>query len=321
MQKRKMWAWVWAGREKGHCVPVTGHPGNFWLSHSGTSCYSFVVDIQYDEIGIWSEVKLAIIKEYASAYSKIMEAKRREGIRPWHWIYIDAYAGPGFHLSKTSGELVKGSPLIAIKTNPPFHEYHFIDADPSRTAQLRDLVGPRKDVFIYSKDCNKVLLSEVYPKARYEDYGRALCLLDPYNINLTWQVIEAAGQSGSIEIFVNFMIMDINRNVLRRNPDKAVQAKVEQLTRLWGDESWRQVFYSTEENLFGEPEKVPNEKIAEAFRRRLKEKAGFKYVPAPMPMKTKGNSTIYYLYFASQKPAAADIVKDIFDKYRKRQGL
>jgi hypothetical protein len=40
-----------------------------------------------------------------------------------------------------------------------------------------------------------------------------------------------------------------------------------------------------------------------------------------MPMKTKSNSVIYYLYFASQKEAGMDIVSDIFDKYRKKQGL
>ncbi len=45
--------------------------------NAGTFCYSFVVAVEYDEIGIWSEVKLAIIKEYASAYAKILDAKRR----------------------------------------------------------------------------------------------------------------------------------------------------------------------------------------------------------------------------------------------------
>ena len=39
---------------------------------------------------------------------------------------------------------------------------------------------------------------------------RALCLLDPYNINLKWEVIETAGKMGSVEVFLNFMIMDIN---------------------------------------------------------------------------------------------------------------
>ena len=42
-------------------------------------------------------------------------------------------------------------------------------------------------------------------------------------------------------------------------------------------------------------------------------------MPKPMPMKT--NSVIYYLYFASQKEAGMDIVTDIFNKYRAKQGL
>ncbi len=277
--------------------------------------------VEYDEIGIWSEVKLAIIKEYASAYATIMEAHRRKRIQSLRWIYIDAYAGPGYHLSKTSGELVEGSPLIALNTDPPFHEYHFIDTESQRAEQLRMLAGERADVFIYSEDCNNVLVREIFPRARYEDYRRALCLLDPYNINLTWQVIEAAGKARSVEIFMNLMIMDINRNAMRRNPDRSIQSKMDQLTRLWGDESWKEAGYATDRNLFSEPEKVSNEEFAEAFRERLERKAGFKYVPTPMPMKTKSNSTIYYLYFASQKPAAASIVNDIFDKYRRKQGL
>jgi three-Cys-motif partner protein len=90
------------------------------------------VAIGYDEIGIWSEVKLAIIREYAAAYSTIMEASRREKLPRLSWVYIDAYAGPGYHLSRTTGETVEGSPLIALNTNPPFHEYHFIDTEPAR---------------------------------------------------------------------------------------------------------------------------------------------------------------------------------------------
>ena len=269
----------------------------------------------FDEIGIWSEVKLAIIKEYASAYATILDATRRDKIRGLRWLYIDAYAGPGVHLSKRTGQMVEGSPLIALNTSPPFSEYHFVDSDPKRAAQLRKLTGERKDVFIYSADCNEILLQKVFPRAKYENYRRALCLLDPYNINLRWEVIEAAGEMGSIDVFLNFMIMDINRNVLRKNPDKAIQSKVEQLTRLWGDETWIDVAYDTSGNLFGDPEKVSNERFEAAWRERLKKKAGFKFVSQPMPMKTKTNSVIYYLYFASQKPVAAGIVDDIFKKY------
>lgn len=277
--------------------------------------------VEYDEIGIWSEVKLAIIKEYAAAYATILEAQRRDRISSLKWLYIDAYAGPGLHLSKTTGKVVDGSPLIALKTNPPFAEYHFIDADPRRAEQLRDLSGDREDVFIYSEDCNAVLLRDVFPRARYKDYRRALLLLDPYNINLTWEVVETAGKMGSVDVFLTFMIMDINRNALRKNQDKAIQSKVDQLTRLWGDETWKEAAYDSSYNLFGDPEKVPNERFEAAWRERLQKKAGFKFVSKPMPMKTKTKSVIYYLYFASQKPVAAGIVDSIFDKYRKRQGL
>ncbi len=277
------------------------------------------MSVEYDEIGIWSEVKLAIVREYAAAYSKIMEARRREKITRLRWIYIDAYAGPGYHLSKTTGEIVEGSPLIALNTDPPFHEYHFVDTEPARATQLRELTAARRDVEVYTEDCNTILLSKVFPRAQYSDYRRALCLLDPYNINLRWEVIEAAGKSGSIEIFLNFMIMDINRNALRKRMEKSLQPKVDQLTRLVGDESWKDAGYRDVDTLFGaDYQKVSNDEFAEWFRQRLIVKAGFKHVPKPMPMKTKNNAVIYYLYFASQKPAALNIVNDIFKKYGQR---
>jgi three-Cys-motif partner protein len=277
------------------------------------------VAVEYDEIGVWSEAKLAIVREYAAAYSKIMEAWRRDKINRLSWIYIDGYAGPGYHVSKATGEVVEGSPVIAMNIVPAFHEYHFIDTEPARSQQLRDIAGDRKNVHTYTEDCNTVLLRDVFPRAKHSDYRRALCLLDPYNIDLTWEVIEAAGKSGSVDMFLNFMIMDINRNALRKRVEKSLQSKMDQLTRLVGDESWKEAGYREVETLFGiDYQKVSNEEFAEWFRQRLITKAGFKHVPKPMPMKTKNNAVIYYLYFASQKPAALNIVNGIFKKYGQR---
>ena len=278
------------------------------------------MDQEYDEIGVWSEVKLAIVKDYAAAYATIMDAARRKSIPSLKWIYIDAYAGPGIHLSRETGETVKGSPLIAVNTNPPFHEYHFIDSNPKRVEQLRLLTRDMENVFTYEDSCDNVLMQKVFPRAEYRDFRRALCLLDPYSIDLNWRLIEKAGKMGSVEVFVNFMIMDVNRNVLRNDP---LAGKVEQMTRLWGDETWRDHAYYKTPTLFEEDKlsKVSNERLAEAFRRRLVDKAGFKYVPKPMPMKTKSNSIIYYLYFASPNNAGAHIVEDIFSKYSRDQGF
>jgi three-Cys-motif partner protein len=63
-------------------------------------------------------------------------------------------------------------------------------------------------VIVYDGDCNEGLLREVFPQCRYENYRRALCLLDPYKLNVNWDVLKTAGQMKSIEVFYNFMIMD-----------------------------------------------------------------------------------------------------------------
>ena len=84
----------------------------------------------------------------------------------------------------------------------------------------------------------------------------------------------------------------------------------------WGDRSWAQVAYTSERSLFRELEKEPNEVIAEGFRKRLVEVAGFKRVPKPMPMRNDQGAVVYYLFFASQVDVAERIVADIFEKYR-----
>ena len=57
-----------------------------------------------DEIGYWSEVKLDIVKKYATAYSTIMA---KQSLIKRH-IYIDAFAGAGQHISKATGDFVPG---------------------------------------------------------------------------------------------------------------------------------------------------------------------------------------------------------------------
>lgn len=212
-----------------------------------------------------------------------------------------------------------------LLTTPPFKEYHFIDLDKGNIEALKlqvrsTSIGPYdpNSVNFYNADCNEVLLSQVFPRVRYEQYIRALCLIDPYGLQLNWSVIETAGRMKSIEIFLNFPIMDINRNVLYRDPTKADPKQIQRLNRYWGDDSWREAAYSTAGNLFGIEEKTTNLALSEAFQKRLQTVAGFLYVPKPIAMKNTKGAVVYYLYFASQKPVASRIVKAIFDKHRDR---
>jgi three-Cys-motif partner protein len=120
-------------------------------------------------------------------------------------------------------------------------------------------------------------------------------------------------------MFLNFPVMDMNRNAIWRNPDKVSTSGVARMTKFWGDESWREAAYAESRQLtfFGkEMKKQDNEQIVAAFRKRLKEIAGFKFVPQPLPMTNSMNAVVYYLFLASPKAVAEKIITSIFDKYR-----
>lgn len=269
-----------------------------------------------DEIGYWSEIKLDIIQEYAQTYSQILSAQKHPKLKH---IYIDGFAGAGMHISRQTGEFKPGSPLNALWVKPPFKEYHLVDLDSGKANMLRDITKNNPAVFVYEEDCNKVLLKKVFPRARYEDYTRALCVLDPYGINLDWELVETAGKMKSIDIFLSFFIMDMNMNVLKHDSSSVSRSQAERMNRFWGDDTWKVAAYVTEPDLFGDVQrKADNDAIVNAYKKRLKDIAGFKYVQDPLPMRNTNGAVIYYLFFASHKPVAVKIVKEIFDKYRNR---
>jgi three-Cys-motif partner protein len=269
---------------------------------------------RFDQIGAWSELKLEIVEKYGAAYTKAFANKPT-----LKKCYIDGFSGAGVHLSKKTKTAIEGSPARALKIIPPFDAYYFIDLNADKTDYLRAICGERRDVHIHTGDCNEYLAKQLLPTIRFEKFNRALCLLDPYGLDLDWEVIRQAGQSRAIDMSLNFPVMDMNRNAIWKNPDNAPQGGVDRMNKFWGDESWKEAAYaeSPQRNLFAqEIVKQGNEQIVAAFRERLKTVAGFSYVAQPLPMRNSRNAEVYYLFFASSKAVADKIITDIFRRYR-----
>ena len=270
---------------------------------------------KFDEVGIWSELKLEIVEKYGSAYTAAFANQR--GLKKY---YVDAFSGAGVHISKRSGGPIDGSPARALKTTPPFDGFFFIDMDAQKTAYLKKLCAGRGNVHIETGDASKYLIQTLLPTIKYTEFKRALCLFDPYGLHLEWRAMEMAGQSRAIDMFLNFPVMDMNRNAIWRNPSVVPKEGIDRMNIFWGDESWREAAYAEhpQGNLFGAPDivKQGNDAIVGAFRERLSKVAGFEFVPEPLPMKNSTNAVVYYLFFASQKPVAQKIIGDIFKKYR-----
>jgi three-Cys-motif partner protein len=270
--------------------------------------------LKLDEVGEWSETKLDIIRKYAHAYTTILTKYK---LSP---IYIDGFAGAGEHISRATREKIKGSPSEAFDTRPPFASFHLVDLEGTRAEALRTLAAGRTDTKIYHGDCNRVLLEKVFPEVSSSRFNRALCILDPYGLHLDWEVMEAAGKTGQIEIFLNFPVADMHRNVFWHKPDGVDPKDIERMNRFWGDNSWNSTVYTTRPTLFEEltvKEADSTRAIAKAFQNRLKEKAGFKFVPEPAPMCNSKGAVVYYLFFATPNKTADGIVTDILNKHRR----
>jgi three-Cys-motif partner protein len=268
-----------------------------------------------DEVGYWSEIKLEILRKYAKAYTTILQ--RQAPIRGY--LYIDGFAGAGVHISRDTGQFIPGSPLNALLVRPPFTEYHFIDLDGGRAESLRELAKGRENVFVHEGDCNTILMDRVFPRAQYSDYRRGLCLLDPYGLHLKWEVLQVAGQMQSIEVLVNFPLMDMNMDVLWRDPGRVGEAQAGRMDGFWGDRSWRDAAYKKTRGLFGTmEEKAGSLPIVRSFCERLKKVAGFAYVADPLPMRNSKAGVVYYLLFASPNKTGHGILTDIFNSYRNK---
>jgi hypothetical protein len=82
---------------------------------------------------------------------------------------------------------------------------------------------------------------------------------------------------------------------------------------------------SRQRSLFGESDELKvedaNERIAEEYRLRLIDVAGFAYAPQPLRFVNSIGRTIYYLFFASPNQTGKKIVEFILEKHRRKQGL
>lgn len=277
--------------------------------------------MKLDKIGIWSEIKLNIIKEYASAFTKIMKNKA------WckGYVYIDAFAGSGVHILRRTGEFILGSPLNALEIDNPFSEYHYIDIDKEKTENLNRLTGDRTNVNIYQEDCNEILTEKILPSLPYKSYKRALCILDPYGLHLNWKTIMTAAQQRTTEIFLNFPLMDMNRNVLHKELFSAEPDQIERMNRFCGTHEWQEILYKEDNqmNLFGDTYRVKvvdsNAKLGNWFKKeRLQKAAGFKFVPEPLLMRNSKGGPLFFLFFASHDETGKKIVTYIFNKYREK---
>jgi len=273
--------------------------------------------------GAWSDEKLDALRSYLQAYNQVLKNT------PFKRAYIDAFAGAGTrelppktedrlfdeNLWKEEANYRHGSPLIALETEPGFDRFIFIERDPDSIKKLEAEVAtifPEKvDLVRYEQgDANEVL--QKLSKGNWSRH-RAVVFLDPFALHVEWETIEKIAQTKAIDMWLLFPAMAINR-MLPRN-GKIPDAWSAKLSKTFGTEDWREVFYQKQEaDMFGEESvsKVPKifELLSEFITLRLK--TAFAGVNSkPLILRNSGGAPLFLLCFACGNQKGAGIALNI----------
>ncbi len=282
-------------------------------------------------VGPWAKRKLDALERYLKAYMTVMQKQR------FRLFYIDAFAGAGLvrvrnqagiepsevnllipetfedEDQKELEEFIAGSPLRALGLDRKFHHYRFIDLDPKRVADLKNLAAGQDgcDVSVLEGEANeRVQFIAAHFKGRL---WRGVAFLDPYGAHLHWASLEALARTGKFDVIINFPLgMTINRLVMK-NLRSIPEGWAAQLDRCFGCPDWRDIAFYTQPDLWGGEEIL---KHADAGQRLLNHYISrleklFGNVSDPSLVRNTKGAPLYYLLWAGTNPTGKRIANHI----------
>lgn len=292
----------------------------------------------FGNINLWTKDKLARLGKYLPAYTKALSKKN------FVLAYIDAFAGTGVinveiketpqnlfgfenGLEEELKDFIDGSAKIALKTEPQFHKYIFIEKNKDRFSELQKL----KEEFPHLTDRIEIVnaeansfIQDLCKKDWIKNNRRAVMFLDPYGMQVSWKTIEAIANTKAIDLWILFPIGTVNR-LLNKN-GKINKGRRKSLDNLFGNEDWFEMFFDERERInliTQQPEKyfvkkASFETIAQYFNDRLKSIFA-DVAPNPLFLTNSNNSPIFLLCFATGNPKGAPIAVRIAQNILKQK--
>jgi three-Cys-motif partner protein len=291
--------------------------------------------------GDWTADKLERLRKYLAAYVQIMKKRR------FRFAYIDAFAGTGYverpkkvknagvpllpavddasreafgaFAEAESQEFLDGSARIALRIEPRFDRYIFVERDLERCAELERLKGefPDRgaDIKVVNQDANTYLRQLC---GLNWDKSRAVLFLDPFGMAVEWSTVEAIAKTRAIDLWYLFPLGVAVNRLLKRD-GQISEGWSRRLDLVFGTHGWYDAFYqvTTQADLFGttaaETSKVAEfHHITEFFVERLCSVFGQKSVATnPLPLYSSCNTPLFLLCFACGNPNAAKVAVKI----------
>jgi three-Cys-motif partner protein len=259
-----------------------------------------------DSIGEWSKLKLQYLSAYLPCYTKVTS-------KAMHRFFIDGFAGKGIWIIKESKEEIKGSPLIALNTEPPFTKCFFIEKDQNRLKELTEYCAnyPSNKYEIIAGDCNlemENVLSKINMRAP------TFVFLDPSAGHLSWDTIELLSEWRT-ELFINFPLhMDLQRN-LPNDLSKLGPSNEKKLNMVFGNEKWRDIY---NRKFASSGLKFSTWSLMELYISGLQE-LGYTFINYSDVIKNNSGQKLYYMIWAGKHPVGQRIIEHVLTRQFKEQ--
>lgn len=247
--------------------------------------------------GLWAEEKLYYLEHYLKIFSVGMHKKW-----PGKLYYVDLFSGPGMCHIRETGEEIDGSPLIALKFN--FSKYFFFEADPACYKALDERIKARapekiKNISLIRGDCNEHI-KEVRPPSAP---SLGIVFVDPTGISqVAFDTIRTLTSEHKMDLIINFP----EGMGVRMNLHQYTESEESALDVFMGTSNWKQRFHHV-------PTSFPQacRQIANEYLENLRS-LGYQVLDGnQIPVRTTGNSLLYYLIFASKNPKGNEFWKKI----------
>jgi three-Cys-motif partner protein len=291
--------------------------------------------------GMWTEQKLDTFESYVRAYLTIMNSFRDK----FHWklLYFDGFAGSGTRKNDDPDREVKklktlfGDQLIdntdlsvyqgaaerivsLESTMRGFDFYYFIDKEEDNCTALELKLSQYNTVgrkVFRPGDANMQALN-LANALRRDKNMKALALLDPFGMQINWEVIESLS-GPNIDLWILIPSGVIVNRLLKTNGELMYPDRLVQFFGLPEQELMDRFYVRKKElTLFGEEETIEKkshciERIAELYVERLGELFPF-VTPEPLVMRNNHNVPIFHFVCASFNQTAVKIAQQIIDK-------
>lgn len=242
--------------------------------------------VMNEDVGSWTPEKYRQIQLYMHQFTTGMKDKWRGKLT-----FVDLFAGTGLSRLKQTGEILLGSPLIALSMDQRFAKYIFCDEDTNKISVLKQRVShlhAEADVQYFVGNCNdpKTDIDSLIPLN-----SLTLCFVDPYDMSVR---LETLKRLSSHNRRVDFLCLIASGTDAARNIHNYTKEESLKLDQCLGDSDWRKDW----ERVWNASGKRPNlgEFVRDQLSKRMETIGYLKTDPYEMrPIKNDGNVLLYHL--------------------------